>query len=106
MSFGFKRTEPSPIVMSLIPLSFRRTTMSSTTRDVVTTPHLGKGTSLVQKTTLGFMKSFAWEGRESRPFDRATAFATDSKGLSYLTMETMCLCIVRIVPFQLRVRLY
>jgi hypothetical protein len=73
--------------------------MSSTTRDVVTTPHLGKGTALVQKTMLGFMKTFAWEGKESRPCERATAFATDSSGFSYRTMETVYLLMISQIKF-------
>ena len=62
--------------------------MSSTTRDVVTTPHFGKGVVRVQKTMLGLIKTLALLGRWSSPWDKSTALRTDSKGFSKRTIAT------------------
>jgi hypothetical protein len=50
------------MVMSSTPRSLRSRTMSSTTREVVITPHLGKGTALVQRTIFGLIKTRAFGG--------------------------------------------
>ncbi len=63
MSLGSLNTVPSLMEMSSIPRSLRSTTMSSTTREVVMTPYLGKFTALVQKTILGLINTLALAGR-------------------------------------------
>ena len=57
--------------------------ISSITRDVVITPHLGKVTALVQNTILGLMKTVSPVLSASNPPAKVTAFSTDSKGFSY-----------------------
>jgi hypothetical protein len=70
------------MVISSIPRSLRRSTISSTTREVVTTPHFGKGVVRVQKTMFGFTKTFALAGKWSKPWHKLTALRTDSPGFS------------------------